>query len=160
MGLMFNPRNVSQKSSFYLFPPRYNKLKKHCSKPCPRNESDEHQLQNLFSSNTSQNKIYDWKSVVLTGNSTYVAQYIIGQTRTFSLILLSDCELTVHNGKAMGRQRMRKKQFIILNVSQLYFQVYGCFLITHFLNIHRFKNTIIQYFYIQLLAYSFHQKEW
>ena len=82
------------------------------------------------------------KTLVLTWNSTYVAQcnYFYFTNKNIPIIIIPS-------------------QLIILFPSSIS-RYMGVIFITHFLNIHRLNNTIIQHFYIQLLSYAFYQKEW
>jgi hypothetical protein len=101
-GQMFPTLEMFHKSpNFFTSFPQYNKLKKHCSKPSPRNVSDDEMNTSYkicFQLIHLKTKAKFYQTVVLTGNSTYVEQCITGQTITFSFILLSDCEFTVYNG--------------------------------------------------------------
>jgi hypothetical protein len=85
-------------TNFFTSFPQYNKLNKHCSKPCPKNVSDDGMnisYKICFQLIYVKTKAKFYQTVVLTGNFTYVAQCITGQIITFSFILLNDCEFTV-----------------------------------------------------------------
>ncbi len=151
----------SIKSINFLQFSKYNNLKSICSKSCPRNV---YQMSITYSicfqlihlktkarlrkhHYTSQFTLYSATNIKHCGLWLEIlnmfAQCIIWQTITSSLFPLNACELTI---SSMFHSSISRYMGVIF--------------ITHFLNIHRLNNTIIQPFYIQMLSYGFYQKEW